>query len=144
MVLVSVTIVLCIMQMYMINKSIEFYDQVEVIPIYLTLLIFMNCFCGGLILDEYLMYTTQELFVLLGCLVICVLGIYMLVKKPKLNLFGCLKRSNSSEIGSEDLDSENFLRVNDNYQPIIEKLQTEFVVNHKKLNSISSSSSTSD
>ena len=44
-------------QIFMLNKAMEFYDQIEVIPIYNTLLIFMNMFCGAVILDEYKMYT---------------------------------------------------------------------------------------
>ena len=56
-VLLSITLFLTPLQMYLINKSIEFYDQVEVMPIYLTLLIFLNIFCGAVILDEYMMYT---------------------------------------------------------------------------------------
>lgn len=40
-------------QLFLVNKAIEFYDQVEAIPIYQTLLIFNNMFCGAVILDEY-------------------------------------------------------------------------------------------
>jgi len=69
----------------MINKAMEFYDQIEVIPIYNTLLIFMNLLCGSVLLDEYEMYTFVEMFYLLLALCVSVVGIIMLVKKPDLS-----------------------------------------------------------
>jgi ABC-type nickel/cobalt efflux system permease component RcnA len=95
----------------MVNKSIEFYDQVEVIPIYLSMLIFLNCFCGGMILDEYLMYSIEELFNLFACCLICSFGIWILIRKPD---FCAIFKKSSFRSNEEMNENEDFIRFNSN------------------------------
>ena len=100
-------LILAPLQLLCINRAIEFYDQVEVIPIYSTMLIFLNMLCGAVILDEYLMYTSDELITLFVCLVVCVIGITMLVKKPKLHLW-------FSRCPCKQKKNENYFKVKTN------------------------------
>lgn len=92
------------------NKAIRFYDQVEVIPIYNTFLIFMNMICGAVILDEYKMYSVGEMLFLFLSLCTSVCGIFMLVKKPDLK--ACCKsktkKVSGSLLGNNSISNSSF------------------------------------
>ena len=61
----------------------ENYDQIEIVPIYESSLILMNIICGCLILSEYELYEWQQLLSLLACSLICIFGVFQIMKKPK-------------------------------------------------------------
>lgn len=95
----------------------------EVIPIYNTCLIFMNMFCGAVILDEYMMYSASELAFLFVTLCISVTGIFMLVKKPSLK--ACFKFAETKTVTSTSdyRNYENYFKINEN--PSIASLTIE-------------------
>lgn len=96
--------------MFLINKAIQFYDQVEVMPIYNTFLIFMNMFCGAVILDEYKMYSVGEMLYLFLCLCTSVGGIFLLVKKPDLK--SCFKATARATVGSTMVENDSMMNLN--------------------------------
>eukprot|EP00347_Sterkiella_histriomuscorum_P002196 403369096 len=68
-------------QLYTLNTGLKYYNQLEVIPIYQSSVILNNILCGGLIFNEFQLYTWwQMLLISLGCL-ICVCGILVIAKK---------------------------------------------------------------
>lgn len=62
----------------------DMYPAIEMMPVYNTFLILMNMFCGAVILNEYKMYTVPELLMLCLFSAICIIGIFVLVRKPEL------------------------------------------------------------
>ena len=62
----------------------DMYPAIEMMPVYNTFLILMNMFCGTVILNESSMYTVGELLLLCLFSSICIIGIFVLVKKPEL------------------------------------------------------------
>lgn len=60
------------------------YPQLEIQPIYETSLIVWNLICGALILNEKKMYTSAELIRLGIYCLICIFGVFSLIKKPAL------------------------------------------------------------
>ena len=71
-------------QLMTINRMMRIYPQLEIQPIYETSLIVFNLFCGAIILDEKKMYTSTELVRLAVYCLICISGVFSLIKKPSL------------------------------------------------------------
>lgn len=106
---VCISLSLVSAQLFLINKAIQFYDQVEVMPIYNTFLIFMNMFCGAVILDEYKMYSVGEMLYLFLCLCTSVGGIFLLVKKP--DLTSCFKTTARKTVGSTMVENNSIMNL---------------------------------
>lgn len=75
------TIALAFVQLLTLNRGMELYPAIEMMPIYNTANILLNMFCGAVILDEQSMYTASELILLMFFSVICIAGIFILVRK---------------------------------------------------------------
>jgi hypothetical protein len=71
-----------VLQLKLVNHAMEVYNQAEIGPIYSSALIIFQMLSGGIILDEFSIYQTRELITLVGFSLICILGIYVLAKKP--------------------------------------------------------------
>lgn len=71
-------------QLIFINFSQRSYEQSEIGPINVAFLIIFNFVCGAQILDEKRLYSNEELLYLTACSLICVLGIAIIIRKPKI------------------------------------------------------------
>jgi len=71
-----------VLQLKLVNHAMEVYNQAEIGPIYSSSLILLHMLCGGIILNEKALYTRNELYVLIFYSLICILGIYIIAKKP--------------------------------------------------------------
>ena len=80
----AIAVTLAVLQLKCINQGIELHKQNQVIPIYETSLIMLNILCGAIILNERKYYENTELLRLVGSGVICILGVLLIAKKPKL------------------------------------------------------------
>ena len=64
-----------------LNISMKYYDQLDVIPIFMTANLVFGIVCGMVFLDEYAMYTWYGfIFVSLG-IIMCIAGITVIVLK---------------------------------------------------------------
>ena len=79
------------MQLRNMNNGLRLFKEVDVIPVYETMMILMNLTCGSIILSGESVYTWMEFFRLLGCAGISMIGVYILIKKP-----GCVKECGES------------------------------------------------
>jgi len=81
----SMLLILCsiftLLQVYTINVAMKNYDQMEVIPIFQTVLMIFWILTGMLLLDEIQFYTTSQIWRIVLAVLICALGVYFLVKK---------------------------------------------------------------
>ena len=70
------------MELYILNRAMNLFDQVQYIPIYQSALIFSNIICGAVIMQESKLYTPLEfsLVVLGGCVALS--GVWVIIKKP--------------------------------------------------------------
>jgi ATP/ADP translocase len=99
--MVSTYIYLCIVvpgaviQLKLVNHAMEVYNQAEIGPIYSSSLILLHMLCGGIILDEKALYSRTEILELLGYSMICILGIYIIARKPSCR---CLKGNKGIQI----------------------------------------------
>jgi hypothetical protein len=97
------------LQLHSLNVAMENYDQIEIVPIYQTSLILLNIICGAIILDERDMYRWFELIFLVFCSTLCIAGVFIMVRKPKMG----------SGVGDEidPLLTENLCSKNQNNCP---------------------------
>ena len=84
----ATALILAAFQLLAINKGLQLFPQVAIIPIYETTLIMMNLFCGAIILNERENWEFLEGLILSGCALFVSLGVYLIVKKPQ---FLCFK-----------------------------------------------------
>ena len=63
------------------NVAIKLYDQLDVIPIYQTCVMFSWAFIGLTIYEEYKLYNGVELFGIIFSIVICFVGVKFLTMK---------------------------------------------------------------
>ena len=61
----------------------KFFDQLEVIPVYQTTIMMMWILTGMIVFDEIGFYSTKELVLIFGSMVLCCIGIYFLYSKTK-------------------------------------------------------------
>lgn len=79
----------------------------EVVPIYSACLSIFNLFCGAIIMDEIRYYKWDEFMSLVFSSLICIFGITLLVRKPKLACFKRkLKRETLIQEHMEQIDFE--------------------------------------
>lgn len=69
---------------YCLNLSMKYYNNIDVMPIYQAMLLMFMLIAGLLILDEMDFYTWGELALLSGSALFVILGIYVLTKKQNL------------------------------------------------------------
>ena len=69
-------------QFYMLNVAMQYFDQVAIMPIYECFLILTSILTGAVIMQDYRMYNWQQFLMLLVCSIICIIGVFILVKKP--------------------------------------------------------------
>ena len=62
----------------------EVYNQAEIGPIYSSSLILLHMLCGGIILNEKDLYSRLEVVELIFYSLLCIMGIYVIAKKPSL------------------------------------------------------------
>ena len=76
-----------VLQLKLVNHAMEVYNQAEVGPIYSSSLILLHMLSGGIILNETVLYTRGEIWMLIFYSMICIAGIYVIAKKPNLYCF---------------------------------------------------------
>ena len=77
-------IAMAIISLISLNQGVQLYPQKVTVPIYHTFLILGNMFMGVIILDEHRMYSLEDMGILIFWSFVCILGVYVLVKKPKI------------------------------------------------------------
>ena len=68
-------------QLHFLNQAIKLYDQMEIIPIYQTFVLFFWTLVGLIVFEEYRFYSPEEILGLAGTAVICMLGVKSLTAK---------------------------------------------------------------
>ena len=68
-------------QLHFLNLAIRFYDQLEVVPIYQTFLLFSWSSMGLVMFNEYRFYSTMGILGIFGAAVLCLLGVKALTAK---------------------------------------------------------------
>ena len=79
---IAIALAIGILQLNILNKSMELYDQVDTIPIYQSSLILLNIASGAIIMQESELYTTGEFLLLVFCGLISVSGVWLIIRKP--------------------------------------------------------------
>ena len=69
---------------YLLNLSMKYFSNLDVMPIYQSMILMHMMAAGLLVLDESALYSTEQLFLLLGSACLVVLGIYVLTCKQNL------------------------------------------------------------
>ena len=77
-VLIFVCVAITLLQnLAILNVALATFEQLKVIPVYQSCLIFCNFLCGGVLLNEFQLYTNKQLiFIIIGSL-ICTFGLYI-------------------------------------------------------------------
>ena len=70
-------------QLKLLNKVMELFEQVDVIPVYQSSLILLNIAAGSIILEERKLYSGQEMLNILLCGLISISGVWIIIKKPQ-------------------------------------------------------------
>lgn len=83
-VFVVVAISVGLVQLKTLNSPMELFDQVDNMPIYQSSLILLNIAAGAIVMQEAKLYKWWEFLLVVLCALISVLGVYVIVKKPKL------------------------------------------------------------
>ena len=78
----SFAIMISALQLKMLNRAMEVYDQVETVPIYQTSLILLNIACGSIVMNERMLYSWDELSLMLVYSSISICGVWIILKKP--------------------------------------------------------------
>ena len=68
-------------QLYTMNQGFKYYNQLEVVPIYQSSVIINNIICGGVIFNEFRLYSWWQMLLLVTGTVICISGILIIAKK---------------------------------------------------------------
>ena len=71
-------------QLFFLNQSLRYYNQLEVVPVYQASVIIFCILCGGIIYEEFTYYEWWRLTVLLIGALVCAGGILVILKKYKL------------------------------------------------------------
>ena len=79
--------VLALLNLHFVNLGVKFYDQTDVVPIYIASLL-LSILLSGLIIDgEFHLYNSAQLVGILISSLVCIAGIQVLVmKKSSLSL----------------------------------------------------------
>ena len=104
-----------IVQLRSLNKAMHLYDQIEIVPIYQAALILLNMLCGSVIMKESNDYSNQDFFFLLFCLIICISGVFIIAKRPKML---CIKENRLTNLPQqnykiEDLNEKFYIAVDE-------------------------------
>ena len=100
------------LQLRFLNVAMENYDQAEIGPINESSLILLNLICGGIILNEQKLYKWYELLILFMCSVVCIIGIYIFISKPKiLQIYNFKRRSSSSGTSQKLMEQPSFTEI---------------------------------
>lgn len=70
-------------QLYTLNQALKFYNQLEVVPIYLCSLILNSILCGGIIFDEFRSYFVKQAVLLVIGALVCCFGVLVIIEKYK-------------------------------------------------------------
>ena len=70
-------------QLQFLNLAIKLYDQLEVIPIYQTFLLFSWSSIGLLLFNEYKYYSQGQILGIFGAATLCLIGVKALTSKRK-------------------------------------------------------------
>lgn len=87
------------LQLKMLNRAMEVYDQVETVPIYQTSLILLNIACGSIVMNERMLYSWDELSLMVVYSTISICGVWIILKKPTAEE---QESSNSEEVLEEN------------------------------------------
>lgn len=75
------TVSIMLLQLFFLNRGMEMYPAIEMMPIYHTFVILLNMMCGLIVLDEKDQYSIQQLIMLFGFTAITSTGVFILVRK---------------------------------------------------------------
>ena len=86
-------------QLLFINVAMKYYDQIDVIPIFLTSLLIFNITEGCILLDEISLYGTNDIIFISFGIAVCVSGIIILMIKnaDKAKLQAMIKDDDESD-----------------------------------------------
>ena len=68
-------------QLKFMNMSLQYYNQLEVVPIYQSFVIMSNLMCACIIFNEFRNYAWQSLLLITIGTLICISGILVMMKK---------------------------------------------------------------
>ena len=68
-------------QVYSLNLSMKYYNNLDVMPIYQSMILMLVMLSGLVVLDESSQYSWSELMILFASATLVVLGIFVLTKK---------------------------------------------------------------
>jgi hypothetical protein len=104
-----------LVQLRSLNKAIHLYDQIEIVPIYQASLILLNMLCGSVIMKESSDYTNQDFLFLLFCLIICISGVFIVQKRPKMR---CIKENRLTNAPQQNFKNEDLNEKLTNYTDV--------------------------
>ena len=85
-------------QLQFLNVAMKLYDQLEVIPIYQTFVMFSWIGIGLFLQDEYVYYSWEQILAIFGCALLCLFGVKILTAKHKTEeQLQVLKRDSSNQ-----------------------------------------------
>ena len=70
-------------QLYLVNVTVRDYDQLDMVPVYESSLIILQCIAGLTVMQEIGFYSLSELTGTVCGMMLCILGIYILSLKKK-------------------------------------------------------------
>ena len=104
---VSSALISAVVNLHMLNLAMKYYDQIEVIPIYSTFIMIMWISTGLIVFDEVRFYSSLELMKIIGSILICCVGIYILTLKTKKMQAATLVEKSEQEIAKSANDSRS-------------------------------------
>ena len=68
-------------QLYAMQMSMKYYDQIEVIPVFLIAVLVFVLLCGMVVLNDIILYNTVRLIGITIGVICCAIGIYIVIMK---------------------------------------------------------------
>ena len=91
-VLLTSVLVGAAMQIIVLNVALRYYNNLDIIPVYMSLILIMMLVCGWILLDEIQFYTKSEIIGILFSSLLVIIGIKIITMKT--TVIATLKKRN--------------------------------------------------
>ena len=80
---IAIGVIGAVSQFVLLNKAISYYRQVDVCPVYQSMLIVFNIACGLMLFDESRSYTSGNLLMIFAGSALCIAGVSLICMKDE-------------------------------------------------------------
>ena len=100
-----------LIQMFILNIAMRYYNNLDIMPVYQSLILIMMLICGWVLLDEIANYTIGNMLGIIGSSTIIIAGIKVITMKTSVVTQVKKRRTSSITSNSVVLDLEHMERL---------------------------------